>query len=425
MLLKYQLHDVRQRTRSSAIHIAFVVEQYPVLSQTFIVSQVAGLLDLGHDVDVFARLPGPDAAWPAFADRALLSKKLRLLSMPGRLAPRVRSGALLLLPGLARGHTSSLRALNALRYGREALSLRLLHDTSAFRGRDYDVVHAHFGPIGLRALRWREAGAFNAPLVTTFYGHDISAYVQANGASVYAPLFAGDGLCVGITDLMCRRLIEAGCPPERTLRIPLGLDLAAFCFRPSVRRRDEPLRVLSVGRLVEKKGFDTALRAIALLVHRHPDVRLQIVGGGPQRPQIEALIDALGLDDNVELLGALPQDRVIELMQSSHLFVLASQTAADGDQEGLPRVLAEAQAIGLPVVSTLHSGIPEGVLDGESAYLGPERDPEALAERLAYLIERPALWSAMGAAGRAFIEREYDASQTAGRLVAAYERLIS
>jgi colanic acid/amylovoran biosynthesis glycosyltransferase len=121
----------------------------------------------------------------------------------------------------------------------------------------------------------------------------------------------------------------------------------------------------------------------------------------------------------------MTQDEVRELYADSHIFILSSVTAANGDREGQGLVLQEAQAMGLPVLSTLHNGIPDGVLDGESGFLVPEKDADALAEKLTYLIENPENWPEMGLAGRKFVEERYDINKLNDRLVKIYEQILN
>src|SRR5207237_5908880 len=132
-----------------------------------------------------------------------------------------------------------------------------------------------------------------------------------------------------------------------------------------------------------------------------------IVGDGPLRKKLEALVARLGLENAVVFRGALEGEAVRGLMDQAHLFVLAS-VSVEGDQEGQGLVLQEAQAAGLPVVATLHGALPEGLLPDESGFLVPERNVDALAERLDYLVRHPELWPALGRAGRKHLETYYD-----------------
>ncbi|MBA7689291.1 GDP-mannose-dependent alpha-(1-6)-phosphatidylinositol monomannoside mannosyltransferase [subsurface metagenome] len=126
----------------------------------------------------------------------------------------------------------------------------------------------------------------------------------------------------------------------------------------------------------------------------------------------------------VKILGAVEQDEILKLYQQAHIFVLPSVTASNGDQEGIPVVLMEAQAVGLPIISTYHSGIPEVIMDGKSGFLVPEKDVNALADRLDYLIEHPEIWSEMGRCGRNFVEEKYDIKKLNQQLVEIYQNLI-
>ena len=140
---------------------------------------------------------------------------------------------------------------------------------------------------------------------------------------------------------------------------------------------------------------------------------------------MERLISDLGIENKVHLLGWLDKDEVIRLTDGSHIFILSSVTAKSGDQEGQGVVLQEAQAMGLPVLSTLHDGIPEGVVDGKSGFLVPEGDIDALAEKLEYLIEHPERWLEMGQFGRKFVEENYDIKRLNQQLVEIYQQCLT
>ena len=148
------------------------------------------------------------------------------------------------------------------------------------------------------------------------------------------------------------------------------------------------------------------------------------MGEGVLRPSLENLIAELGISNKVKLVGWKTHDELHKLYADSHIFILSSVTASDGDKEGQGLVLQEAQAMGLPVLSTLHNGIPDGVLDGKSGFLVPERDVDALAEKLNYLVEHPEVWSEMGLAGRKFVEQNYDINKLNDKLVQIYQDLL-
>lgn len=153
-------------------------------------------------------------------------------------------------------------------------------------------------------------------------------------------------------------------------------------------------------------------------------MRYDVIGDGPLRRQLENLVRQSKLDSIVTFHGALDGREIAEILDRSHLFVLTSVTAQNGDQEGTPVSLLEAQAAGLPVISTRHSGIPEIVMDGKSGFLIPERDVHALADCLIRLLDHPELWPDLGQNGRAWVEKNFEASKCTDALLDIYSILL-
>ncbi len=151
----------------------------------------------------------------------------------------------------------------------------------------------------------------------------------------------------------------------------------------------------------------------------------KIAGDGPSRENLDSLISELKVGDSIELLGWRSQDEIAELLQESDILMAPSVTTEKGDEEGIPGVIMEAFASGLPVVSTYHAGVPEVIQDGESGFLVSERDVDSLADRLKYLIERPELRSVMGSKGRQFVEEHYNIDRLNDRLVRIYRHLLN
>jgi glycosyltransferase involved in cell wall biosynthesis len=175
------------------------------------------------------------------------------------------------------------------------------------------------------------------------------------------------------------------------------------------------VRLLSVGRAVEKKGYDVLLDALARLP-KDLHWRLTHIGGGELRPKLKAKAAALGLEGRIDWLGSRTQEEVLAASRTADLFVLASRIADDGDRDGLPNVLMEAQSQGLPCLSTDVSGVPELIRDGETGCLVPPGDPAALATALASLIGDPARRHALGSAGAARVRAAFDHDAAIDRL---------
>jgi len=287
------------------------------------------------------------------------------------------------------------------------------------------LIHAHFGQLG--ALFVPVARRHGLPLITSFHGMDISVFaVRPAWQHRFQALWKHGARFLVVGPAMAERLQAAGCPGEKIEVLPLPLDLGAFTF---VERHPpsagEPVRLLSVGRLVPQKGMDILLQAVATLKPSRP-FQLWIAGDGPQRPSLECLAADLNLGDRVRFLGWLSHAEVAEHMARAHLFVLASRTDPNtGDTEGSPTVLLEAQAVGLPVISTLHADIPFIVRDGETGVLVSEGNVEALASALDELLARPERWAEMGRAGRAFVESRHEMSRVGARLEAIYDQCLA
>lgn len=404
------------------MRVAFFAPSFPELSETFILRQVTGLLDRGHDVRVFAYRAARGGPSHEAVERYGLRARTTVLPHRSDRAPVV-----LPPPGVL-GH---LRRAHARRVGGVATLVRtlaVLHSAGPF-----DVVHCHYGHIGLRYLF--AARLWRAPLVASFYGHDVSVFPREHGRDVYRPLFAAAHALVSLSGQMDDRLVALGADVRRLRRVPLAVDEAACGAGPrphataeadagvSAGAPDAP-RILTVARLTEKKGLEHALRAVALLRHELPGLRYEVIGEGPLRPRLEALARELAVHDVVRFVGARDGGVVHQRMREADVFLLPSVTAADGDEEGTPTVLLEAGACGLPVVSTLHAGIPEIVRDGESGYLVPEGDHEALAGCLRVLLRSPERRRAMGEAGRRRVLAEHTTAAVAGRLEALYAELL-
>lgn len=309
----------------------------------------------------------------------------------------------------------------------EAAALKLLGRAERLAGRVAPerprLVHAHFATDGLLALPLAEA--LGVPLVTTLHGFDVTrgrgALLRSGRISWMRYALLGERLrsrgrlFVAVSDAIRARALAVGFPPERTVTSRNGVDLARFA-RPS---QPEPGLVLHVGRLVEKKGTALLLDAMAQV-----EGELAVIGEGPLRRRLERRAAALGISRRVRFLGNLPPDAVAAWMARAWLLAAPSVTAADGDSEGLPTVLAEAAAASLPAVASDHSGLPEAVVDGETGFLVPEGDAQALATRIATLLLAPDLRLRMGAAARRMAEERFDSGKQAAALETLYDRVV-
>ena len=403
--------------------IAFFLHFFPLVSETFILNQITGLIDRGHDVDIYAAKPANSEIVHAEVERYHLMERTQYFrDMPRNYFLRVlKTFALIIKHRAWLQPKPLLLALNIRKYGREAISLKILYLATLLVGKKHDAVHCQFGNLGPDVLRLKQIGAISGKLVTSFRGNDLTGYLQTKRIC-YRELFRKGDLFLPVSEVFRHRLIEKGCSPAKITVHRSGVDLTKFQYSLRRRAEGEPTKLISIGRFVEKKGLTYAVKAIARIVDSGYKVSYSLIGDGKLRPDLEHLIDQLGVGDHVRLLGCMPHSEVVLHLRNSHLLLAPSVTGTDGDQEGIPNVLKEAMAMGIPVISTLHGGIPELVENGKSGFLVPERDVEALANRLAYLIDHPERWSEMGSHGRKRIEKYYDINRLNDTLVELYDQ---
>jgi colanic acid/amylovoran biosynthesis glycosyltransferase len=284
------------------------------------------------------------------------------------------------------------------------------------------VVHAHFGMAG--TLIGPVAAQAGVPLVVTFYGFDISKLPRDPvWKQRYRSLWEqASGVTVLSAD-MRQKAVQLGCPAEkiRIVHLARALELSQ-----EKRRRSAVRKFVSVGRLVEKKGHESLVRAFATVACRQPEIELEIVGEGPLKERLEHLIQELGLSGRIRLRGAVPAAEVIGIMNSADAFALCSVTAPNGDEEGTPTVFVEAQMLGLPCLATWHSGIPEVVAPANHWLLAPEGAVEEIARRIEDLIKLPGdALEEIAEEGRRHVEVHFNLSTETGKLIECYRSVTA
>jgi colanic acid/amylovoran biosynthesis glycosyltransferase len=410
------------------VRIAFLVDGFPAISETFILDQVTWLAERGCSVDIYARhLNEGRVAHLDVVSHSMMDRTFRLSPPPARsqverFARAVREIGF----ALSKRPVTVARVVGLGCFGAGAPSLRRFYQILPFlTPRQYDVVHCHFGPNGILGAELRELGLLRSPLVTQFHGYDISSYVREQGEQVYRRLFASGQAFLCVSNRIRERAIQLGCDPHRARVHHTGVKVRNIPFVLRELRSDGPIQVLTVARLVEKKGVEFGLRAVAQLIGEYPKIRYAIVGEGPLRKELAILARDLHIESHVSFVGAQTRDKVATLMRESDVLLAPSTSARNGDEEGIPVVLMEALAFGLPVVSTAHAGIPELIAPGFSGLLAPERDPGALAANVRFLIDHPDKCRSMAFAGRRTVERRFDGDKLNEELFSMYQELAA
>jgi colanic acid/amylovoran biosynthesis glycosyltransferase len=408
------------------LRIAYIVGAFPAVSETFIVNQVVGMAERGHGVDIFTTVEQVTSpAYPEVQCLGLMQRIVPLAPAASRIRGVLKIAVLLLTVGW---RAPKVVARVCAEMGRSGLtgSARLLYAALVLIQRGtprYDVIHGQFGQFGLLALQLKRVGAIDGAIVTSFRGYDVEKHLRAYPGA-YDDLFRAGALCLPVSRTLSEGLLQAGCDPSKVKVHHSGVSCRRLAYRdaPPV---DGPVRVITVARLVEKKGVAYAIHAVARALAAGVNVSYTVVGDGPLRRSLEALAETLQVDEYIRWAGAQPHAATLEMIRAAQLLLAPSVTAADGDAEGIPNVLKEAMANGLPVIATRHGGTSELVDDGVSGLLVAERDTEALAEKLAYLASHPECWAAMGRAGRKKVELEFDIERLNAELEEMYTALAA
>ena len=313
-----------------------------------------------------------------------------------------------------------------------ALRMVVLRDPAYFvkllKDRRPTLLHAHFAIDATFALPL--ARHLKIPLVTTLHGFDVttrdSVFLRSMKPSlINAVLWRRQlqrqaSLFVCVSEFIRAQALQQGYPEKKLVTLPIGINVRRF--QPA----EQPGRkvIVHVARLVEKKGTVYLLRAFSIIASEFPEIRLVIIGGGPLEQSLKNEAISLGIAGRVDFLGVQPHAETLRWVKEAVAVIVPSITASSGDSEGLPTVLFEAGALGVPVVASLTSGIPEAVRDGETGFLLPERDIEGLAQRMSLLIGSPDLRDRLGCAARTMMEASFDIENQTAILEDYYDRLI-
>jgi colanic acid/amylovoran biosynthesis glycosyltransferase len=393
------------RTPERRRRIGYVLKRYPRISETFVAGELLELERLGERLTVFA-VSRPEEPFTHRFVRDLRAEVVYLPHRPWREPARVAQALRRVLRSHGRGWLGAARYClwpprrKGLRRLLQATVLRAEMERAGI-----DHAHAHFATAAARLanLAWRMGGP--------------SYSVTVHAKDIYHREVRLDHLrdklsparFVATVSGANRSYLERLDLNGRLRVVPNSVDLRRL--GPARRAPAEPDLVLSVARLVEKKGLADLVAACGLLALRNESPRLEIVGDGPLRGRLERAAERLGVD--ARFRGALPQEEVLELMRRAAVFCLPCVVAADGDRDGLPTSVLEAMALGVPVVTTAVNGLAEAVLHERTGLVVPQGDPSALADAIQRLRADPVLGARLAVGGRRRVEGHYSLERSA------------
>jgi glycosyltransferase involved in cell wall biosynthesis len=382
--------------------VGYVVKRYPRYSETFIVNEILAHEEAGWEIDVFALHPPNDTHFQDSVSRVrapvhyLLSSGVKIADFWATIAGASRD-----LP----------RIWSDLRYACEEAAVDVYQAVllaQAVRNRGITHLHAHFGSSSTTVAR---LAAKIAGVPYTFTAHAKDIFHNTVCAEDLRRKIHDAASVVTVSDFNAAYLQEHfGAGAGRVVRLYNGLSLDRFPYQAPLGRKK---RIISVGRLVPKKGLIDLIEACALMMARGVPFDCQIIGTGPLESELRERIQVLGLENKVRLLGPRPQREVIELMQDAAAFAAPCVVGEDGDRDGLPTVLIEAMALGTPCVSTDVTGIPELIRDRETGVLVPQHDPPALAAAIETVLKCPRYRLNLAEKARKLIEESFDVRRNA------------
>lgn len=358
------------------LKVLFVTDKFPYEPRQFINNQITGFIDAGVDVTILADCIRTQADFPEVEQYHLLEKTY-YKKLPEHL-------------------------------------------------KSFDIIYCQLGDVFDLYKDIRD-GCIKGKLVVCFIGGDATGRFVKN-PDCYKQMFSKIDLALPVCQSFADNLIKHGCPKERVLVHKSGIDCERFIFKPRVFPKDGLIRIISVGRLCKMKGQEFAIQAIALLKKYYPKIRYDIVGFALKNKskyveKLVKLIEDLELQDTVFLNGHLPHKEVVKVLDKAHIFLLTSNTPKSGNTEGIPNVIMEAFATGLPVLATRHGGIGELVEHKVSGILVNEYDVQAIADGLFYLIKHPERWKEMALHGNEKVKQNHDKNKLNNFIIKKFEEM--
>ena len=385
--------------------VAYLFERFPSFGQTFAYREVAELERQGMKVHVYSiRRPTgePEQDWDAdLVERVhYLPEEKPLVAEVDRI---LKSKAV----------SDQVRAA-VKEWGRQSDFLRLyqaIYIGVRLREEGLRHIHAHFAGMAARTAYWINE-FFAVPYSFTAHANDI--FAPRDFAVSLAKLIERAAAAVTVSDYAVR-LLQERFPKSaaKIYRVYNGVDLARFS---ATDFGSAPPAIISIGRLIEKKGFADLISACALLRARSRTFQCSIIGEGPLQESLRAQIAAADLKQSVELAGPLRQTEIAQQLAHATIFALPSTRDADGGMDNLPTVIMEAMAAGLPVISTPLGGIPEMLEDGINGELVPERDPAALSAAIERLLDDPERARQLGERSRQIAREKFSIETSARQL---------
>lgn len=403
--------------------ICFVVPEFPSTSATFVTNQIVGAKQLGYHVYVFTNRLGDleQASQRDLIENYAILKHTIVIDYQ---IPKTKLKQLFL--GL-------FYIVKYFKYWSKPAQVSLEHRILNWpfiinfyqNYKNMDVYHVQFALGGTGIAEMKDIGLIKAKLITTFHGHDAhfkNRHVLKYLCNSYSTLFKVSDYVTVNTHFLKTQVIKLGCPKDRLKVIPMAIDVAYF--KPESINElpvGNTVKLISIGRLIEFKGFEYAIQTVKLLVDKGIDVSYTIIGEGNLFNALQKQVQSLKLQNHVTLVGKKSQEFIKQALERSHIYLMSSITDRTGRCETQGVVTAEAQAMGLPVIAFNSGGVPYTLHDGETGILVPEKDVEAFAQAILKLISHPDRYLLMSKQAREYAVANFSHGQMAKLFSKLYE----
>ncbi len=367
-------------------NIAYVLEAFPNLSETFIIDQMIYVASEGHKVCLYYD---------------------HLNTQHSQIIEKVKSFDIQFKERWI-GAKLLKTFMKFVPYRFKYLLMRAFDALSDGGLNKYDMVLAHFGQNGLRLAYSKKYGAFKKPFMTFFHGYDVGGVLKNGRLDHYKELLKSGDIFLAVNGYFKDLLVTSGAPSAKTHVFHMGIDCDDIHYKEPEFK--EPIKFISVCRLVEKKGIQYVVEALNDIHTSHPHLNWEyhIIGDGPLLNDLKQRVNDYNLGYKISFLGSMPHADVKAKLSTSDVFVLPSVTAPSGDVEGIPVVLMEAMGTGLLACSTYHSGIPELIEHQKTGLLSAEKDVKQLAANMLWVVQNPEQCKMLTQNARAYVEQEFN-----------------
>jgi len=399
--------------------ILYVTAKFPNIIQPWLLDLITHVKKIGHSVMVVTLQQGDESLKSTLSERDLIECVVHVKVGKGDfikalLGNYLSSNLFRSIRGLINCKYVSLRLIKKL--------YRCLMLSPYMCDMGVDVIHSHSEPAGYMLLPVIRSQ--DKPLVITFHGLPPSGVIplKVNERKEYTEAAS---IVLVNTQYAKKQYIHLGCKEHKIKIIPQGIDLDKFCFKPlEAPKKGDTIKILSVGRLCEEKGYHYVLRAIKEIIDKGYIVSYTVIGGGPFKEELISLAFKLNISECITFVGNVIGDDIVEYYHNAHIFVQASvESGFDrwGETQGV--VIQEAQACGLIVVATNVGGIPECVNDNSDAFLVGDRSYQQIADKIEWLLVNSDKWSGWRSAARNNVEENYDITYISKKVASLYRSL--